>query len=254
MSLKLRENYKVEFDRIDFNGKISINGLCSYMQMIAANHASLLGFNYYKNSDTPEYYWILSRVKYVIETYPRWEDEVKVETYPGGYDKLFAVRLFDFYNQEDQKIGYIIGDYILMDAVKKRPARIKGATGTLAFLDFPYEGECLEKLRIPSKEELNDLQVIKVERRKAFYSEMDLNEHMNNAHYIRWIVDVLPIEWLKTHEISSLEVNYNTAITCGTEVDVLLIQNESKEYMIYGSSIDGNTNYFASRLKLRCMD
>ena len=245
MTLKLRETYKVQFDSIDFNGKISINGLCSYMQMIAANHASILGFNYYKNSGTPEYYWILSRVKYVIENYPEWEEEIQVETYPGGCEKLFAVRLFDFYNTKNQKIGYIIGDYILMDVAKKRPARIKGHTGALAFLDFPYEGESLDKLKIPNGEP------IRLERRKAYYSEMDLNGHMNNAHYVRWVVDMLPIEMLKQYEISSLEINYNTSIAYGTEVEVGLIDLKEEGYMVYGNDIGNGKNYFIAQIKLR---
>lgn len=247
MTLKLRENYKVQFDAIDFTGKISLNGLCSYMQIIAANHASELGFNYYKNGEMPGCYWILSRVKYVIDEYPKWEDEIAMETYPGGYEKLFAVRLFDLYNDSGRKIGHIIGDYILMDAVKKRPLKIKGATGNLAFLDFPYEGESLNKLKIPSGE------VIKEERRKAFYSEMDLNEHMNNAHYVRWSIDALPIERLKTHEISSFEINYNASVTYGVEVEIKLIEESQNVYIVYGNSLDGNTNFFVTRICLRPM-
>lgn len=247
MTLKLRENYKVQFDAIDFTGKISLNGLCSYMQIIAANHASILGFNYYKNSEMPEYYWILSRVKYVIDEYPKWEDEIAMETYPGGYEKLFAVRLFDLYNNEGRKIGHIIGDYILMDAAKKRPIKIKGCSGELAFLDFPYEGESLGKLKIPEGE------ILKEERRKAFYSEMDLNEHMNNAHYVRWSIDALPIEKLRTHEISTFEINYNTSITYGVEVRIKVVQESEEVLVVYGNSIDDQTNFFVTSITLRPM-
>lgn len=245
MTLKLREKYKVQFDAIDFTGKISLNGICSYMQIIAANHASILGFNYYKNSGSLEYYWILSRVKYVIDTYPEWEDTFEMETYPAGYEKLFAVRMFDIYNDAGKKIGYIIGDYVLMDAVKMRPTKIKGNTGSLAFLDFPYEGESLEKLKVPKEEPLS------VETRKAFYSEMDLNEHMNNSHYVRWVLDMLPIKTFETHEISSFEINYNASVTYGVEVKVSMVQDEKGNYVIYGNSQDEQTNYFVSRVSLR---
>lgn len=246
MSLKLREEYTVQFDSIDFTGKITINGLSSYMQIIAANHASLLNFNYYKNSEAPQYYWILSKVKYVIEEYPKWEEKIAMETYPGGYEKLYAVRLFDIYNASGKKIGYIIGDYLLMDAVKMRPVKIKGNTGDLAFLDFPYDGESVAKLKIPEG-------ILKVERRKAYYSEIDLNGHMNNAHYIKWVVDMLPLQTLKDHEISIFEINYNASITYGTEVKVILSQNEQNEYVIYGNSTDDTVNYFIATVFLRAV-
>lgn len=246
MSLRLKEEYKVQFDAVDFKGKITINGLCSYMQIIAANHASLLNVNYYKNSEGPQYYWILSKVKYVIDEYPRWEERVTLETYPGGYEKLYAVRLFDIYNEAGRKIGHIIGDYLLMDPDKKRPVKIKGGGEALSFLDFPYEGECLTKLKIPEG-------VLKVEKRKAYYSEMDLNEHMNNGHYIKWVVDMLPLEILRTHEISNFEINYNTSVTYGTEVKVVLTQNEEGAYVIYGNSIDDTINYFVATVVLRAV-
>ena len=60
---RLKENYQVDFDVVDFTGKLSINGLCSYMQTVAAKHATKLGINFYKNGEKPTYYWILSRVK-----------------------------------------------------------------------------------------------------------------------------------------------------------------------------------------------
>ncbi len=244
MSLKLRETYKINFDTIDFTGKMSINGLSSFMQVIAGNHASILGFNYYKNSSEPEYYWILSRVKYEVEVYPAWEDTVQMETYPGGYDKLYAVRLFDLYNEAGEQIGKITGDYVLMDSVTQRPVKIKGNTGKLAFLDFPYEGEKLKKLKLPKE-------AIQVERRKARYFEMDLNGHMNNAHYVRWTVDMLPMEVLTEYEIQSLEINYNTSVTFGMEVKVALTKDEEGHYIVYGNSLDDTKNYFVALMTLR---
>lgn len=244
MSLSLRETYKVQFDAIDCTGKLSINGLSSYMQIIAGNHASILGFNYYKNSSIPEYYWILSRVKYEVEVYPQWEDTVQMETYPGGYDKLYAVRLFDLYNEAGEKIAHIIGDYVLMDSTTHRPVVIKGSTGKLAFLDFPYEGEKLKKLRLPKE-------ASKVEIRKAHYSEIDLNGHMNNAHYVRWTVDMLPMDLLEAYQISSLEINYTASITCGVEVKVALTKDEEGNYIVYGNSIEDTKNYFVSKVTLR---
>lgn len=249
MTLRLRENYKVQFDSVDFNGYLSINGVSSYMQIIAGNHASILGFNYYINQGVPDYYWILSRVKYVINEYPKWEDEIQIETYPGGYEKLFAVRMFDLYNKQGNKIGYIIGDYILMDAHKKRPARIKG-NETLAFLNFPYEGELLAKLKAPTGDIRNE--ALHIEKRKAYYSELDLNGHMNNAHYVRWIADMFGVEQFESYEIAELEINYNVSITYGTEVEVFLLQEQDEDhYTICGNSLDGTVQYFISKVQLR---
>lgn len=243
MEVKHREEFKVNFDTVDFTGKLSLYGLSEFMQIIAAEHASILDINFYKNTAGPCCYWIVSRAKYVMNRYPKWEDTITLETYPGGYDKLYAVRKFDINDQEGNQLGYIIGDYLLMDMEKKRPVQIKGGTGALSILNFPYEGEKLTKLKIPEE-------VIKVENRKAYYSEMDLNKHMNNSHYVKWALDMLPIESFKTHKVSSLEINYNAPIICGDEVKLRLGRNETGHYMVYGNTADDAKNYFIAEIEL----
>ena len=241
---RLREVYQVDFDVVDFMGKLSINGLSSYMQTIAAKHATKLGVNFYKSGEKPSCYWILSRVKYEIFSYPKWEDQVTLETYPGGHDKLFAVRLFNLINAQEELIGRITGNYLLMDAERGRPMRIKGAEGPFAVLDFPYEGEKIDRINPPET-------IVKEEVRKAYYSEIDLNGHMNNAHYIRWSVDMLPLELLREYEIESLQINYNTSITYGVQVKLVMGQNEEGHYLIAGNSLDDTVNYFTSEIRLR---
>lgn len=239
--LRLREEHKVEFGEIDFTEKLTLNGVVYYMQQLAANHAIRLGVSFYKNTEKPQYYWVLSRVKFHIKKYPRWQEKVAMETYPGGYEKLFAIRLFDLFDESQQKIGHIIGNYILMDAETNRPVRIKGAKEPLDVLDFPYEGEVLDKLQIPDK-------IIKKEIRKARYSEIDVNKHMNNACYIRWVVDMIELEEFTHKEIKSLQINYNTSVLYGTEVEVKMGINSKEELIVYGTNADETINYFTAHL------
>lgn len=244
MSLSLKEEYTVQINSVDFTGRLTLNGISSYMQVIAFNHAEALGFNYYKNNGTPDYYWILSRAKYIMTAYPSCEEKITLVTYPGGYDKLYAVRLFDIYNQKGEKIGNIIGDYLLMDYHKQRPTPIRGAKGNLSCLNFAYEGEKLVKLG-------EEGQWLKEEIRKAYYYEIDLNGHMNNSHYVRWAVDMLPLELLKEKDIASFEINYTASVTYGIEVKLNLLKQGTDCYRIIGKSLDESIHYFTSEIMLK---
>ncbi|WP_070000464.1 acyl-[acyl-carrier-protein] thioesterase [Cellulosilyticum sp. I15G10I2] len=244
MSLRLREVHKIEFEDIDFTEKLAMHGIVHYMQQVAANHAIKLGFSYYKNTEKPKYYWVISRVKFEMYKYPSWQDQMAIETYPGGYDKLFAVRLFDLFDQEGEKIGHIIGNYILMDAETERPVRIKGIQGAMNVLDFPYEGEKLDKLVLPTK-------IIKQDIRKARYTEIDVNKHMNNAYYVKWVVDMIDLEDFYHKEIESLQLNYNTSVTYDTKVKVVMGTNAEDERIVYGTSLDDTVNYFSAKLVMR---
>lgn len=246
MGPRLKETYKIEFDAIDCTGKLSINGISSLMQVIAGNHASALDINYFKLNSHIDRYWIVSRAKYIMDAYPTWGDLVTFETYPGGYDKLYAVRLFDIFGNQGNKIGHIIGNYILMETERNRPIRIKGAGGALECLNFPYEGEKLGKLMPLTEDKL-----IHEDIRKARYYEMDLNGHMNNSHYIRWAIDLLPMELIKAYEIASFEINYNASVTYNASVRMRLGQRGNGAYVISGDSLDGSQNYFLCEVFLR---
>ncbi len=244
MRLHLKEEHRVEFGEIDFKEKLTLNGIVYYMQQVAANHAIKLNFSYYKSEDKSPYYWVISRVKFIMATYPKWQEHVSIETYPGGYNKLFAVRLFDLTNEKGDKIGHIIGDYILMDATTNRPVKIRGAEAPLNILDFPYEGEVLEKLSVPTQVEAEEI-------RKVRYSEMDVNQHMNNAQHVRWTVDMLPLETFETKEIATLQINYTTGITYGTKVWMRRGYNEQGDTLVWATNEDGTVQYFIARITFR---
>ena len=245
MNCQLKVDYEIGFDNIDFTGRLSLNGISKCMQDVAGRHADELGINFFINHERPNCYWIISRVKYEMTAYPKVEEQFSMTTYPGGYDKLFAVRLFDICNGKGEKIGRIIGDYLLMDIEKKRPIRIKGGEGGLKYLDFPYEGEKLGRL-MPKEGAL-----IAETVREAFYYEIDLNEHMNNSHYVRWALDMLPLELLKQNEVASLEIEYNQSITFGVKSKLTLTQDADGKYWIVGKSLDDEIQFFVSAITLR---
>ncbi len=244
MQLRWKEKFKIEFEDIDFTEKLAMHGIVHYMQQIAANHAIQLGFSFYKSENKSTYYWVIARVKFEMQKYPCWQEEISVETYPGGYDKLFAVRLFDILDASGEQVGHIIGNYILMDAETGRPVKIKGIKEPLNVLDFPYGGEKLDKIDLSCR-------IVKEDIRKARYTEIDVNKHMNNAYYVKWVVDMIPLEAFYHKEIESLQLNYNTSVTYDTKVKVIMGVNDKEELIVYGTSLDEETNYFSAKLRMR---
>ena len=104
--------------------------------------------------------------------------------------------------------------------------------------------DLLEKLKMSG-------QVVLEEVRKAFYSEMDLNGHMNNSHYIRWAVDMLPMEVLTDYEIAEFEINYNASITFGKQVKLTLAKDDEGAYIVAGDDLETQSNYFMAKMTLR---
>lgn len=245
MDLKLKEEYVVEIDDVDFSGKMSLLGLARRMQNIAVHHAQLTGLDYYKDCEVPKYYWIVSRVKYVLHKELKRSDKFSLTTYFAGYDKLFWARLFDIKDENNQDVGWILGDYLLVEAQSGKLVRSTDEKAKMEELNFKYEGEQLKKLTVPKD-------IIAEEKRKARYSEIDINGHMNNIQYINWILDMIPLETYKEQEIATLQINYNKSVMYNDEVNVIIgtVANE-EGYRLAGISLDGKTNYFTAHITLR---
>lgn len=231
--------FTIGFRDSDFNGNLKMNALVDYMQETSNEHASLIGLDF--SEGDYEVYWIVSRAKMHLETYPKYKERIRVETYPDGIDKLFAVRRFNIYNEQDDLLGYIIGDYILMDGKTHRPIRLRNMKGILAELEYPYEGETLPKLGKP-------VSIQKEDMRKVRSGEIDVNAHMNNAHYIRWTTDMIDCEEYKTKQIQSIQTNYVTSLTEGVTAKIVRGLDEEGNTLIQGTSLDESIVYWTSKI------
>ena len=217
MRAQIQETYTVAFDDIDRDSCLSMNALAKYVQNISIHQGTELDITSYNNEENKTgYYWILSRVKYILDKEVNWQEQFSLKTYLSGIDKLFVMRECDIEDYSGRHIGHVIGSYILMDTIKNRPIKVSSMKESFREqIDFPYSGQKLDKLHLPKTVRAEEI-------RKAYYSDLDINGHMNNVCYIRWIVDILPIELLKEKRVCSLQINYNASIMYNDEVRVIM--------------------------------
>jgi acyl-ACP thioesterase len=55
------------------------------------------------------------------------------------------------------------------------------------------------------------------------YSDLDLNDHVNNTSYARWILDSYPVEFHRAHRVGSMSINF-LAEMGGDDVAILTSQ------------------------------
>ena len=51
--------------------------------------------------------------------------------------------------------------------------------------------------------------------------DIDSNQHVNNIHYFDWMLDTLPEEFLRTHEVKQFNIVYKNEVRSGEVVDSL---------------------------------
>ncbi len=220
----------VQFSETNFRLKLKLYALVNKMQEASSLHAEALGMGY-EVLASHNLGWIISRYKINMIRYPTWEENITIETWPSGMDRLFAMRRFKIYDEDKQHIGSIYCAYILVNSETERIQRMRELPVPLPVIEDKEEAEELEKFKMPPH-------LVNCFTRQVHYTDVDLNKHMNNAYYVQWVEDCFPIETYKNQQIKELQVNFISGAKLGEQVDISLYQNEKGEASYYLQGIE----------------
>jgi acyl-ACP thioesterase len=213
----IAEKFPVPFDAIDTSDRLTAAATFDFFQEAAINHAEHLGVGREALVRSGQV-WVLSRISVQWDRRPKWQEEVTVRSWPRGGEKLFALRDYDIRDAEDRPIVRGRSGWVILDMEKRRPLRprtvmenlplnegIDALTGSPAAVDtradFKRIGACIGE-------------------RKAVYSDIDYNGHVNNTRYIQWIQDTIEGGILETAARMRLDINYLSEVKFGETVDL----------------------------------
>ena len=194
----------------DFNGKATIQTLLQCFQEVAWQHAEILDLGFDKLFEQ-KLIWVLARQRVKIYDFPTWRDKIKVKTWAVGRDKLFWYRDFRITDQNDIELAKAASSWIIINYETRRPfIADESFTIDITNPERAFE-EPLSKIR-PLEYSVQDFQ------KNITYSDLDLNEHVNNVKYIEWILDGYDFGYLKEHKIETVELNYLAEAKVGDSI------------------------------------
>jgi len=213
-----QETFPVRFGSIDKSDRLTLDAIFQFFQEAAICHAENLNVGREDMLRTGQI-WILSRMSVIVDRRPNYFENITVRTWPRGGEKLFAIRDYDIRGKDDVPVVRARSGWIILDVEKRRPIRPQ----SLLSDGIPHnEGEnalCPEDGAIAALEERSNLQ--KAAGRKARYTDLDFNGHVNNVRYIQWIEDSLEPELLEKADRMRLDINYLNEILGGEDIDIM---------------------------------
>lgn len=204
--------FKVRSYECGADGSASLPAVCNYLQEAASLNAEELGFSK-SNFDAQgeNISWVLTRLVVKMTRYPVWEEEVKVITFPRGGRKIVAWRDFEIKGADGATIGLATSEWMLIDLSTRKIVPIP--VDVLEACDFGTQSVLgpepfTARLRFPAGDEIRAAGPF-----KAQHSHIDLNGHVNNVHYVEWL-----LEPLAASRPSSLEIVFRSETLAGDEV------------------------------------
>ena len=212
-----QETYPVRFGSIDRSDRLTLDAVFQFFQKAAICHAENLNVGREDMMRTGQV-WILSRMSVIVNRRPKYFENITVRSWPRGGEKLFAIRDYDIRDKDDIPVVSARSGWIVLDVEKRRPIRPQSLMDSMP----QNEGENAlspEDGAIAALEERSNLQ--KAAGRKACYTDLDFNGHVNNVRYIQWIEDSLEPSLLENADKMRLDINYLNEILGGEAVDIM---------------------------------
>jgi acyl-ACP thioesterase len=220
-----RHEIKVHSFDIDFNSKLNVFSLFNYFQEIAWEHAAILQFGL-EDLSKKNLFWVLSRVRVEIVRLPNWAEKITLITYPRGIDGLFALRDYEVYDSEGNCIISGSSSWLILDAKNRRPIRLND-------LDLDFFNNNRRALSVNASKIVEVKQnPVRVDNLVVKTSDIDLNNHVNNARYIEWAYNMFPLAFHKENLLKVVEVNFLAEGKENNNLSVELYQLSEKENTI----------------------
>lgn len=202
---------------MDMKARATITAIAGWLQELAGNHASYMGFGYNQMKQSG-LHWLLTRVKIHVHSYPAWGEDLEGITWVVNAEKFFSRRDFEIRNKAGIVIVSASTGWMLVNAFEKRPQLVESLSRNIDLLkDKLALHEDLNKIEALENPETTHLYKVK-------YSDIDIVKHLNNVQYYNIILDTIPNEFRMNYHIQSFEINYIAEALLDEDLQILSSQ------------------------------
>lgn len=217
------EKFRVKNYEVDHNGFFKPFSFLNHAQEMANVHAQSLGFGY-DNLIASGVVWVLSRIHVKFDRLPLWKEELSIETWHKGNDRLFGFRDYSVKDKRDIEIISATSSWLIIDYKTRKLQRIETLIGNEfkgALAKHAIE-EPASKIAKPSQLKLCNSKVVSI-------SDIDINQHTNNARYLEWAIDSIDPEISTKAKIKKLWMNFNNESLLGEKIELYYNQQKTQD-------------------------
>lgn len=200
-----RETFRIRTYEINQQKVISVPALVRLMQEAAMQHVLKLKLSVW-DLEPLHLAWVLIRIQLKVNRYPELDEQISIETYPSGFEKVFTHRDYRVYDAQGKQIAAASSTWLLMNTQERKMSRIPDSF--LAFNKLlPDPATFLPKAsaKLPLVETVDLTKAFSVQ-----WHQLDFNLHLNNTFYVQWMLEALPEEVLMWGLLKEMDLLYRT--------------------------------------------
>ncbi|MEM6263517.1 MAG: acyl-ACP thioesterase domain-containing protein [Bacteroidota bacterium] len=193
----------------DARGTMSIPSVVDYLHQAAWQSAVSLG------AGVPDLMergvsWVLQRMKLEIQHLPRANSRIDIHSWPSGRDRFFAYRDYRMFAENGALLVQATSTWVVFDLQTRNMIHIPDWVALpIDESEIPPSLPRLSgKIRFPEA----------VDYSQSFqpnWFDVDINQHVTNTRFFRWILETLPVDHLRTHTIAEVDLIFKQELIVG---------------------------------------
>ncbi|MCL2281988.1 MAG: thioesterase [Fibromonadales bacterium] len=223
------QKFSVDFFDCDTFAYLRISRLCEFFQETSLKLLRDQGFDYLSMIEKDNFTLLISRIKLRISHLPVWGEDIFISAWIKNINpEKVAWSDYDVRDAQGNSIIQATSSWLLVGLEDKKAK---------PFSESPYRFEMHPELSVlPESIEL--LEPIGMPKtvlvKDVRYSDIDLNNHVNNCKYSDWVLDTLSMEELKERKIRSIQLNYMQQVEYNTKVALMRFPGSRHHIVIFG--------------------
>lgn len=203
MVTKYIEKVKIFNHYTNYKGRLFVKTLCDLFNDTAEVQTEQYGVDV-ATLNAQGMTWMLHRLHIRLNKMPQQNEEVYIETWPSGIDRLFALRDYRMIREDGEELVRATSEWMYIDLKRRRPMRL---SEKVIRMSTEHDIPRLELASILNEKEFEP-EVQGGRQFIATFDNIDFNGHVTQASYMRWITNSLPFGFLKEHVLVDVEVIY----------------------------------------------
>lgn len=233
----LEHNLKIYSYLVDDEMNLSMPALFGLIQEISSEHVNKCNIGW-QNLRKSNLFWVLSKIHIKIARLPKWSEEIIIRTWGKCHDLLVNPRDYEMEDNEGNLMMKATSSWVILDAENGKIKKLDEFDDRLV---YPKEKEDAITTRAPKVPKI-DIQE-ECNFNIVLNSDIDMNKHVNNAHYVQWALDSVDQLFRQTHHLVEVVINYLSQAKLGDYYGIISKHIAENEYITSIFSKEGNLEF-----------
>lgn len=203
------QTHEVVYYECDKNGNMTVSSMISCAIQVSEQQSDQLnrGSEFINQLGVT---WILTNYYLEITKLPKVGQKIELVTKAEEYNKYFCYRTFWLQTSSGEELVKISAVFALMNLETRKMSSVTEE------IIAPFESEKIKKIKRFGK--LEKIESGKSTPYRVRFYDIDSNQHVNNAIYFDWIMDVLGYDFLTKHTPKTITIRYDKEVEYGATV------------------------------------